>query len=443
VQQESGVTERAAGLVEGHYMHALARRLWNFPRSLTGDGVRATFEVLAQELPGLVVYEVPSGTSVFDWTVPDEWNIRDAYLIGPDGTRVVDFADSNLHVVGYSDPVDQTLSLEELQQHLHSDPEHPDVIPYVTNYYSPGWGLCLPHAQRQSLPPGEYRVVIDATLAPGSLTYGELLIPGQTADEVFISTYICHPSLANNELSGPVVSVALARWLLELPSRRFTYRLAFVPETIGAITYLSRNLPRLQASVVAGYNLTCIGDEGDYSYLASRLGGLPIDRIARRAVLATPQPRVYSYLDRGSDERQYGAPGVDLPLISLMRTKYGAYPQYHSSADDLTFVTPAGLQGGLDLVRTCITEFEESIYYRTPVLGEPQLGKRGLYHAMHGRTVADVVLLRTHVLAYADGGHSVQDMAELFDRPLADVQAVVDELLEHGLLEESPPKKGH
>jgi len=439
VEQESDL----ADLAEGRFMHALAERLWDFPRSLTGDGVRATFDVLREHLVDLTVHEVPSGTQVFDWTVPDEWNIRDAYLIGPDGHRVIDFAFSNLHVVGYSDPVDQVLTLDELQPHLHSDPEHPDAIPYVTNYYTSGWGLCLPHNLRLTLPPGDYRVVIDSTLAPGSLTYGELVIPGDSTDEVFISTYICHPSLANNELSGPVVSVALAQWLIGLPRHRYTYRFVFVPETIGAITYLSRNLEQLKSAVVAGYNLTCIGDEGDYSYLESRLGGLPIDRIARRAVLATSQPKLYSFLDRGSDERQYGAPGVDLPLISLMRTKYGSYPQYHSSADDLSFVTPTGLQGGLDLVRTCIREFEESIYYRTPVLGEPQLGRRGLYHAMHGRTVEEVVLLRTHVLAYADAQHSVRDMAELFQRPLADIEAVVAELLTHGLLEEVPPKKGH
>ena len=424
-------------------MHALAERLWDFPRSLTGNGVRATLDVLRELLPELIVHEVASGTPAFDWIVPDEWNIREAYLIDPHGHRVVDFAFSNLHVVGYSDPVDAVMTLDELQPHLHSDPEHPEVIPYVTQYYSPGWGLCLPHSQRLTLQAGEYRVVIDSTLAPGSLTYGELVIPGESPDEVFISTYICHPSLANNELSGPVVSVALALWLQSLPRRRFTYRFAFVPETIGAITYLSRNLEHLQSAVVAGYNLTCIGDEGDYSYLESRLGGLPIDRIARRAVLATDQPKLYSYLDRGSDERQYGAAGVDLPLISLMRTKYGSYPQYHSSADDLTFVTPAGLQGGFDLVRTCIEEFEESTYYRATVLGEPQLGRRGLYHSMHGRTVEDVILLRTHVLAYADGQHSVTDMAELFQRPLGDVQAVVAELLTHGLLEEVSPKRGH
>ena len=431
-----------ANLAEGRFMHALAQELWDFPRSLTGNGVRATFDVLKKYLPGLVTHEVPSGTRAFDWTIPDEWNIRDAFLIGPDGTKIIDFAKSNVHVVGYSDPIDAHLTLEELQPHLHSDVEHPQAIPYVTSYYNRVWGLCLPHDVRETLTPGTYHAYIDSTLEPGSLTYGELVLPGESTDEVFISTYICHPSLANNELSGPVVSVAIARWLMSLPSRHFTYRFAFVPETIGAITYVSRNLDHLKTHVVAGMQLTCIGDDGDYSYMASRLGGLPIDRIARRTVARTSQPVEYSYLDRGSDERQYCAPGVDLPLVSLMRTKYGSYPQYHSSADDLTFVTPTGLQGGFNLVTSVIEELESSVYYLATELCEPQLGKRGLYHAMHGRTVADEILLRTHVLSYADGQHSLQDMAELFDRPLEEIQILATELVEHGLLTQVSLKKG-
>jgi aminopeptidase-like protein len=273
------------------------------------------------------------------------------------------------------------------------------------------------------------------------LTYGELVIPGESTEEVFITTYICHPSLANNELSGPMVSTALALWLMSLPRRRYTYRFVFAPETIGAITYASLHLDALRSSTVAAFNLTCIGDEGDYSYLASRLGNLEIDRIARH-VLSTRSPAVeYSYLDRGSDERQYGMPGIDLPMISLMRTKYGAYPEYHTSFDDLTVVTPAGLQGGLDLVRECIEVLEVNDYYETTVLGEPQLGRRGLYHAIHARTVADIILLRTNVLAYADGHHSVLDMAEMFDLPVKVVCDVVQELVEHDLLVKLPGKK--
>jgi len=428
---------------EGEFMHDLASRLWPLNRSLTGHGVRQTLAILGEHLPGLEVHEVATGTQVLDWVVPDEWNLRDAYLVAPNGKRIIDLVESNVHVVSYSEPVDLSLELTQLQEHLHSDPELPDAIPYVTSYYNRNWGFCLTQKQRDTFEPGTYRAVIDATLKPGSLTYGEWVLPGKSSDEVFISTYVCHPSLANNELSGPVVAIALARWLMSLPNRKFTYRFVFIPESIGSITYLSRNLTQLQERVIAGFNLTCIGDEGDYSYLASRLGGLAIDRIAKRVVLATEQPKIYSYVDRGSDERNYCAPGVDLPLVSLMRTKYGSYPEYHTSADNLDFVTPAGLQGGFELVRDCLTELENSVYYQTTVLGEPQLGKRGLYHTMHARTVADEVLLRTHVLAYADGSHSLPDMAEIFGRPLDQIEILASELLEHGLLVEVPLRKGN
>jgi aminopeptidase-like protein len=430
-----------AALVDGEFMHSLAQRVWDFPRSITGNGVRDTLKVFSEYLPGLEVHEVATGTEVLDWVVPLEWNLTRAYLVGPTGERIIDSADSNVHVVSYSEPVDVEISLDSLQAHLHSDPDHPDAIPYVTSYYNRTWGFCLTQNQHDTLVPGTYRAVIDSTLEPGSLTYGEWVLPGESDSEVFISTYVCHPSLANNELSGPVVALSLARWLMSLPSRKYTYRFVFVPETIGPITYLSRNLEQLQSRVVAGFNLTCIGDEGDYSYLASREGNTPIDRIAKRVVAKTPQPVVYSFMDRGSDERQYCAPGVDLPLISLMRTRYGKYPEYHTSADDLDFVTPAGLQGGFELVRDCISELEGSEYLTTPIKGEPQLGKRGLYHTMHARTVADEVLLRTHILAYSDGSHSEQDLAALTGRPLSEISLLATELAEHGLISYSHLEK--
>ena len=421
-------------------MHSLATRLWPFPRSLTGNGVRQTLAVLGEYLPGLTIHEVPSGTAVFDWVVPDEWNIVEAYLLDPQGNRVIDFAESNVHVVSYSVPVDCEISLEDLQAHLHSDPDLPDAIPYVTSYYNRTWGFCLTQRQRDSLEPGTYRAVIKSTLKPGSLTYGELVIPGESSEEVFISTYVCHPSLANNELSGPVVATAIARWLISLDSRKFTYRFVFIPETIGAVAYLDAQLDHLKKHVIAGFNLTCIGDDGDYSYLASRHGNTPIDRIARRVVLATDRPVLYSYLDRGSDERQYCAPGVDLPLISLMRTKYGAYREYHTSLDNLDFVTPTGLQGGFELVRDCIAELESATYIKTPIKGEPQLGKRGLYHTMHARTVADEVLLRTHILAYADGSYSLADIADITQRPVSEIELLAAELMEHGLVHQVSPQ---
>ena len=426
---------------EGAFLHSLATELLPVHRSLTGNGVRETLRIVRMHLPGLVVHEVPSGTRVLDWTVPDEWNVHSAYLEDPAGERIIDIADCNVHLVSYSEPVDVRLPLSELQPHLHSDPEHRSAIPYVTSYYNRTWGFCLTAEQRDALIEGEYHAVINATLEPGSLTYGELVIPGELPDEVLITTYICHPSLANNELSGPMVAVGLARWLQSLPSRRYTYRFVFAPETIGAITYIDRNLAHLRSHVVAAINLTCIGDDGDYSYLASRLGNTALDRIARRVVHTRDRAVEYSYLDRGSDERHYGMPGVDVPMISLMRTKYGVYPEYHTHLDDLTVVTPTGLQGGLDLVRDCLIELESATYYEPTVLAEPQLGRRGLYHTMHARTVADEILLRTNALAYADGQHSVADMAEMFGAPVKDVQAIVDELVEHDLLVPAPLRK--
>ena len=422
---------------EGAFLHSLGHALFPINRSITGDGVRKTLSILKNYLPGLVIHEVPSGTQVLDWRVPDEWNARSAFIEDPSGKRIVDFADSNIHLVSYSTPVETVLNLEDLQAYLHSDPEHTDAIPYVTSYYNRRWGFCLTEHQRQTLKPGHYKVSVDSTLEPGHLTYADLVLPGESANEILISTYVCHPSLANNELSGPLVALGLAMWLEALPHRRYTYRFVFAPETIGAVTYIAHHLEHLRSHVVAAINLTCIGNEGDYSYLASRLGNTAMDRIARR-VIRTKQPAVeYTYLDRGSDERQYGMPGIDLPMISLMRTKYGAYPQYHTHLDDLDFVTPAGLQGGLDLVRDCISQLEGSTYFMSSVVAEPQLGKRGLYHTMHARTVADEVLLRTHILAYADGQHSATDMAELFDVSIEDLQPLISELAEHGLIRET------
>ncbi len=425
----------ASDPAEGRYLHDLARRLWPIPRSITGDGVRQTLAILQQEMPGLTVHEVPSGTEVLDWIVPDEWTLRSAILVGPDGEVVADAAVSNLHVMGYSEPVDVELTLDELQPHLHSIPEQPNAIPYVTSYYNRRWGFCITHEVREQLKPGTYRAVIDSTLEPGSLTYGELILPGESDDEIFISTYVCHPSLANNELSGPMVTTGIARWLMQIPSRHYTYRIAFVPETIGAVTYIARNVDVLKERVIAGFQLTCIGDDRRYTYLASRDGNLRIDRIAKR-VLATRENMVtYSYLARGSDERQYCSPGVDLPLISLMRSRYADYPEYHTSLDDLdSVVTPTGLQGGLDVVRECIETLEGEAVLVANQKGEPQLGRRGLYHTVMKKTTPEDVMLRTNILAYADGTHGINDMAELFDVPAATLESMIAELVDHDLV---------
>lgn len=427
--------ERALDAPEGEWMHALARRLWPIHRSITGEGVRETLRILQEHLPDLTIHEVPSGTQVFDWTIPQEWVIRGARLIGPDGETVVDLKDSNLHIVGYSIGVDTELSLEDLQQHLHSIPEQPDAIPFVTSYYHPNWGFCLPHRQREQLQPGIYRAIIDAEHIDGSLTYGELIIPGQVEDEIFLSTYVCHPSMANNELSGPVVATALARWIADLPDRHYTYRIVFTPESIGAITYASRHLETLKARVIAGFQLTCIGDDRAYTYLASRHGNTRIDRIAKRVLKRRPNVVHYSYLHRGSDERTYGSAGVDLPFISIMRSRYGDYPEYHTSMDDLEHVvTPAGLEGGFEAVKECIETLERELVLVTTTYGEPQLGKRGLYHAMLNKCTSDEVMLRTNMLAYADGQHAMSDLAELTGEDGETLAAMVQELVEHDLM---------
>lgn len=432
-------------VLNGEGMHALARQLWPLHRSLTGDGTRQTLQIIGELLPGLTLHEVPSGRQVFDWTIPDEWSLRSATLTDPDGEVVVDSAESNLHVVGYSDQVDTKIDFENLQEHLHSIPEQPDAIPYVTSYYNPRWGFCLTDKQRQLLKQGTYHARIDSTLAPGSLSYGELILPGESTDEIFISTYVCHPSMANNELSGPVVATALANYVASLPHHHYTYRFAFTPESIGAIAYADRNLISLKNNVVAAINLSCIGDDRAFTYLASRNGNLRIDRTAKRIIRTRTNVREYSYLGRGSDERHYGAPGVDLPMISLMRSRYADYPEYHTSLDDLEHVvTPTGLQGGFDLVREVLDSMESETVLVTTVRGEPQLGKRGLYHTLQKKSTPEDVMLRTNILAYADGHHTISDMVELFNVPLTTVRPLVDQLIEHGLLyEEHESRMAH
>jgi len=419
-------------------MHSFMRELFPICRSITGDGTRLTLRKIGAHLPGFTLHEVPSGTQVFDWVVPDEWNIESAQLLAPDGSVVVDFAQHNLHVVGYSIPIDITLTLDELQPHLYSLPEQPEAIPYVTSYYSRRWGFCLSHRARQQLKPGQYRAVINSTLRPGYLTYGEWLLPGVANKEVLISTYVCHPSMANNELSGPVVATWLAKWLLSA-KRRYSYRFVFIPETIGSITYLSRNLTHLKEHTVAGFNVTCIGDDRAYSYLPSRQGNALSDRVARHVLRHMSSDfRVYSYLDRGSDERQYCSPGVDLPICSIMRSKYGAYPEYHTSLDDLCLVTPTGLAGGLEALIRSLMCLEANVVYQTTVLGEPQLGKRGLYPTISQRGSADHAANMMHVLAYADGEHDLLSIADIIDAPMWDLLDIVSVLQSNKLLEIVP-----
>ena len=420
-------------------LHDFLTRLFPICRSITGNGVRETLRLIQEEIPGLRIHEVPSGTKVFDWTVPDEWNITDARLVGPDGEVVADFADSNLHVVGYSEPVDAVLDLEELQEHLHSLPEQPEATPYVTSYYVRRWGFCLRHSQRLRLRPGKYHAVIHSSLKPGSLTYADLILPGRSRKEILLSTYVCHPSMANNELSGPVVATALAQWLAAAP-RRYTYRIVFAPETIGAITYLSRHYQALRRNVAAAFNLTCMGDERAWSFVPSRKGDTLADRAALHVLRHfAPDCNRYSFLDRCSDERQYCAPGIDLPMCSVMRSKYHAYPEYHTSLDDCSLVTEKGLQESFAMLRRILEALEENVVYKNLVLCEPQLGRRGLYPTLStASSCTEEVNLMMDLLAYADGRLSLLEEAELVGKDIFRCAAVMRRLKENGLLTVCP-----
>lgn len=420
----------------GKEMHELCHELFPICRSITGDGFRQSLAILSKHTPNLKVIEVPTGTKCFDWEVPREWNIKDAYIIAPDGRKICNFKQSNLHAVGYSTSINKVISLDDLQEHLYSLPEQPNAIPYVTSYYKERWGFCITQNERDQLEPGEYKVFIDSEFKNGSLTYGEMIIPGESDKEIFLSSYLCHPSMANNELSGPVVTTFLAKWLAKLENRKYTYRIIIIPETIGSITYLSRNYKKMKEKVIAGFNVTCIGDERAYSYLPSRQGKTLSDKVALH-VLKHSQPDfvTYSFLHRGSDERQYCSPGIDLPICSIMRTKYGCYPEYHTSLDDLNLVTPAGLLGGYEVLRKAIEciEFDEVLC--STVFCEPQLGKRGLYPTISTKSSGAQVRDMMNFLIYADGKLSSLEIAEIIGVPLWEIKGTIEKLKKEGVLE--------
>ena len=418
---------------QGRHIYDLAAELFPICRSLSGEGVRTTLKRLQDFIP-LKIHEIPSGTDVFDWTVPPEWNIREAWIKNDRGEKVVDFSVHNLHVLGYSTPVDQTLPLSELREHLYTLPEQPDAIPYITSYYKERWGFCLSENQLSSLPDGDYHVYIDSDLKPGVLNYADLVIPGESTEEILFSTYICHPSMANNELSGPCLATFLAQWVMQ-KKRRYTYRFVFLPETIGSIIYLSRHLQHLQKNVIAGYVLTCCGDDRDYSFLESRNGNTLADRAAL-TILQENQPhfKFYSYLTRGSDERQYCAPGVDLPVASIMRSKYGVYPEYHTSLDDMDLISHEGLQGAYDIYTQVIDLIERNDFYQINCLCEPQLGKRGLYPDLSTKQNASIMRAMTNFIAYADGSRDLISIAEKIGVPTSTLIPIAQQLTDASLL---------
>jgi aminopeptidase-like protein len=420
----------------GNQIHNFAKRLWPINRSITGDGVRETLRIIKEEIPDLEIMEVPSGTRVFDWEIPKEWRVKQAYIITPSGKKICDFNSNNLHLVGYSCPINIRLSLSDLQEHLYSLPNQPNAIPYITSYYKERWGFCLTHEERQILEDGEYEVVIDSQHFDGSLTYGEVFIKGDSLGEVFISTYICHPSMANNELSGPCVSTFLAKQIKILKHRRYSYRFVFIPETIGSIAYLSRNIDHLKRNVFAGFNVSCVGDNRDYSYLPSRHGETISDRLAKHVLShICPTYKRYTWCDRGSDERQYCSPGVDLPIASIMRTKYGEYDEYHTSLDDLTkVVTSEGLDGGYHALWKAVEALEKNCFPKIAVLCEPQLGKRGLYPTLSTKTSGAEVKLMMDFITWSDGTRSLIDIAEICKAPVWDLYPIIESLSKHQLV---------
>jgi len=390
--------------------------LYKIPRSLTGKGVVKTLKYIQEIIP-IEIKQVKSGTNVFDWIVPPEWNIRNGYVIEvSSGKKVIDFKSHNLHVVGYSEPIEDEMSFEELEKNLYFLKDQPDAIPYITSYYSKRWGFCLSFNEFQKLDRNSrFKVFIDSEFREdGYLTYGELLIKGEVEEELFFSSYVCHPQMVNNELSGPSVLTGIADSLLKKPNY-YSYRFVLIPETIGSIVYLSKNLDTLKKNVIGGYNISCVGDERSWGLVPSRYGNNISDKIAEY-VLNKYHPNFikYSWLDRGSDERQYSSPGVDLPISSVTRSKFGEFPEYHTSLDNFEVVTDKGLNESLSIYLKIIDVFEKNRFRpKVKVFCEPQLGKRGLYPNISSKQSGKIVENMMNFISYCDGGNSILEISEI------------------------------
>lgn len=415
--------------------------LWPITRSITGPGFRESLEILQQDIP-LEVESVPSGTEVFDWEIPPEWRIREAKLTGPDGEVYADLDETNLAVVNYSEPVDQRLTLDELDSHLYTLPDLPEATPYVTSYYERNWGFCLPHNTYESLPEGEYHAYIDSELDhEGRLNYGHTVLEGESDREVLLSTYLCHPSLANNELSGPLVMASLYNRIAAWDNRKFTYRFVVVPETIGSLTYLSEYGNHLQENMVAGLVLTCLGGpEQTLSYKKTRRGDTLIDQLVKHVdEYADLNLRFRDFDTKGSDERQYCSPGFNLPVGQFARTVYGEYEEYHNSLDKKSFLRIDNLVESADIIEHILNMFEYAGYYiNQEPYGEPMMSKRDLYPTMNEpdqSTRGNITRQMMRILNYSDGHHSVVDIAEEFNMSIKEFELAVETLVESDLLE--------
>lgn len=422
-------------------MMELVRELYPICRSLTGDGVRQTLAAVQGWVP-LTVREVPTGTRVFDWTVPKEWNIRDAYIADLDGRRIIDFRRCNLHVLNYSVPIKARIRREELLDHIFSLPEQPQLIPYRTSYYTENWGFCITEDQKRSLTADEYDVCIDSSLEHGSLTYGECVLPGNSEEEILFYTHVCHPSLCNDNLSGIAVAAALGRWLAGRSDRRYTYRLIFGPGTIGSITWLSENQDRLRR-IRHGLVLGLLGDSAGHTYKRTRSGTERIDQVVEYVLENRGKPyRIVDFSPYGYDERQFGSPGIRLPVGRLTRSENGGYPEYHTSGDDLDLVTEGQLGDSLAALEEIVEVLEADFHYvNTAPYGEPQLGRRGLYRPTGGTAIEDRESAMLWLLNQSDGDHSVLDIALRSNIRVESLAAVAAELERAGLLRKTEVKR--
>ena len=429
-------------------VYNFAKKIQNYPRSLTGIGNRQTLREIKKILPSLKIERFKSGKKVFDWKVPDEWNVDEAFVVGPNGKKIIDIKNNILHLVGYSTPINKVINLEELQKYLHSDPKKPDTVPYVTSYYKKTWGFCLQDRLRKKLKKGKYKVTIKSSLKKGWMDYGEIYIKGKSKKEIFLSSYICHPFMANNEISGPSVLTYLLKEISNKKNKNFSVRAVFVPETIGSIAYISKNLHSMKKNIFTGFNITCVGDQRCYSYIPSKSESSLSDKIALH-VLKWVKGKVkrYSWLERGSDERQYCSPGVDLPIASVTRSKYGEYEEYHTSDDSFgKVVTKKGLTESLDLYTQLYEIIEKNYYPITRYPCEPQLGKYNLYNPYKknkdlkkrfNSTLTDPLI---NMLSYCDGKNSLVDIANKIGQPVWTLFDLYKTLVEKKIIIRGQPK---
>jgi len=404
------------------YYQLAKHSLFPICRSLTGNGVRKTLKIIKREFPKLKICKIRSGTKVFDWNVPPEWNVKAAYILDKNNKKIVDFKNNNLHLVGYSTPINKFFSKKKLFNHIHSLPKQPKAIPYITSYYKKYWGFCVSHNKKLKFYKNyknsdKFKVVIKSNLnSKGHLNYGELILNGKSKQEILISTYICHPSMANNELSGPIVSMSLINHFDKIKNLEKTIRFIFIPETIGSITYLNKNLAYLKANVIGGFNLSCIGDERQHSCMFSKYQNSPSDKAIVEAYKELKlKYKVYSFLERGSDERQYNSPGIDLPISSIFRTKYGKYPEYHTSLDNFNLVTLKGITGGFKVAKTAIKILLKKIVPKNKILCEPQMGKRGLYPTLYTKKEKNITRNYMSFLQYSDGKNSLDEISKILN----------------------------